>query len=180
MKLPSLPYRARQVVYYARTDRQEPPNLPPEIDERFTKAMRIQFQILSSGDQRHLLRVYRYLKANGATEDTMTAGLLHDVGKACRKCDINVMDRCLHVFLNRFLHGPYRMFVRIDSPPQRLLGLHRLANHAHRGAEAARQAGYNERVQWLIEHHERGNGNQDPQITLLRQADDTAGAEFDT
>lgn len=179
MKLPKVPYRARQVIYYTRADRQQPPDIPPDACARLTDAMNIQFRILSSGDQRHLLRVFRYLKAHGAPEDTITAGLLHDVGKACRKCNMGVVARCMHVFCSRFLSGPYRMFARVDSPPNRLLGLHRLANHAHRGAEAARQAGYSERVQWLIEHHERGGDDRDSDLQLLRQADDTAGADFD-
>jgi hypothetical protein len=172
-------YRARQVMYYARTDRLQPPSLPPEARERLTEAMEVQFRILSNGDQRHLLRVYRFLKAHGAEGDTIIAGLLHDVGKACRKCNINVVDRCVHVFCNRFLPAPYRAFARLESPPQRMTGLHRLANHAHRGAEAARQAGYNERVQWLIRHHERGGEETDSQLQLLRTADDTAGPEYD-
>jgi hypothetical protein len=172
-------YRARQVLYYTRTDRQAPPPLSPEVRERLTEAMEAQFRILSSGDQCHLLRVFHYLKAHGADDDTITAGLLHDVGKACRKCNINVVDRCLHVFCNRFLSGPYRVFTRLDSPPYQLIGLHRLANHAHRGAEAARQVGYNERVQWLIKHHERGGDDADPQLQLLRRADDNAGPEYD-
>ena len=141
--------------------------------------MEIQFRILSSGDQLHLLRVYRFLEAHQADEDTLVAGLLHDVGKACRKCNINVVDRSLHVFCNRFLRYPYRLFAKLDSPPRGLMGLHRLANHAYRGAEAARQAGYNERVQWLIEHHEKGGDPADPQLQLLRIADDTAGPDND-
>lgn len=173
------PYRARQVIYYTRTDRQQPPDLPEDVRERLCEPMEIQFRILSSGDQRHLLRVFRYLKQHHAADDTITAGLLHDVGKACRKCNINVVDRCVHVFCNRFLHGPYALFARMDSPPRRLMGLHRLANHAHRGAEAARQAGYNDRVQWLIEHHERGGDDNDAELQLLRVADDSAGAEYD-
>lgn len=173
-------YRARQVIYYARTDRLGPPSLPQEVRDRLTEAMGIQFGILSSGDQRHLLRVYHFLRANGAEDETVTAGLLHDVGKACRKCNINIFDRGLHVVCNRFLSGPYRMFARLDSPPRRMIGLHRLANHAHRGAEAARQAGYNDRVQWLIRYHERGGDDADLQLQLLRSADNNAGPEFDS
>lgn len=174
-----LPYRVRQVIYYTRTDRQEPPSLPPDVRPLLNDAMESQFRLLSSGDQRHLLRVYRYLKAHDAAADTITAGLLHDVGKACRKCRINVIDRCLHVFCKRFLPAPYRLFASSDAPAGFLLGVHRLANHAQRGAEAARQAGYNDRVQWLIEHHESGGDPDDVELRILRYADDNAGTGFD-
>lgn len=174
-----MPYRVRQVIYYTRTDRQEPPPLPQDVRALLSDTMEAQFRLLSSGDQRHLLRVYRYLKAHGAATDTATAGLLHDIGKACRKCHINVIDRCLHVFCKRFLATPYRLFANSEAPAGPLLGVHRLANHAHRGAEAARQAGYNERVQWLIEHHERGGNPDDVELSILRYADDNAGPGFD-
>lgn len=172
-------YRVRQVFYYTRVDRLEPPSLLADVSGRLTEVMEIQFRILSTGDQRHLLRVYHFLKAHDAEPDTITAGLIHDVGKACRKCNINVIHRTLHVFCSRFLRTPYSAFARLESPPRKLLGLHRLANHAHRGSVVASQAGYNERVQWLIEHHEPGDANQDPQLRLLRIADDTADSEYD-
>ena len=171
--------RLRQVFFYARADRQEPPSLPIDVRERLTDAMEIQFRILSSGDQRHLLRVYRYLKTHGAEEHTITAGLLHDVGKACRKCKINVFHRSIHVFCIRVLRTPYSLFAQMESPPRRLIDLHRLANHARRGAVAAQQAGYNERIQWLIKHHESGDEIEDTQLQLLRRADAAAGPEYD-
>lgn len=174
-----LPYRIRQVIYYTRADKQDAPEIEPEIRSHLNEVMELQFRILSTGDQRHLLRVYRYLDAHGADEDTKVAGLLHDVGKACRKCNISTLDRCLHVFFTRFLPGPYNLFARRDRAPEWARGLHRLANHAERGAEAARQAGYNERVQWLISHHEKGSDPVDAQLRLLQEADDIAGTDDD-
>lgn len=174
-----LPPRVRQLIYYARAERKQPPVLPADVLARLTEPMGIQFRILSPADQRHLLRVFRYLKMHGAEEDTAIAGLLHDVGKGCRKCDIGLVDRCAHVLLNRVIRRPYRMFARMEAPPHRLLGLHRLANHAERGALAARQAGYSERVSWLIEHHETGGGPTDTELQLLRRADDLAAADDD-
>lgn len=175
-----LSHRVRQVIYYSGTDRQQAPVLPVDVHERLNEPMEIQFRILSTGDQRHLLRVFRYLKTHGAADDTGTAGLLHDVGKACRKCNISVVARCLHVFLTRFLPAPYRTFASMEVAPRRLMGLHRLANHAQRGALAARQAGYSERISWLIEHHESGGDPLDPELRLLRLADDTAGSRYDS
>jgi hypothetical protein len=174
-----LPYRVRQVIYYLRADRQSPPELTPEVYALLTEPMTQQFRILSPGDQRHLLRVYRYLKACGAQKDTVTAGLIHDVGKGCMKCNITVVDRCAHVFLNRVMPGPYRLFAARETAPEALRSIHRLANHASRGALAAKQAGYNERVCWLIRHHESGGDPTDPELRLLRAADDMAGPESD-
>jgi hypothetical protein len=145
-----------------------------------SEPMAQQFRILSPGDQRHLLRVYRYLKAHGAHDDTVTAGLIHDVGKGCMKCNITVLDRCAHVFFNRVVPpGPYRLFAARETAPKALRSVHRLANHASRGALAAKQAGYNERVCWLIRHHESGGNPNDPELRLLRAADDTAGPEYE-
>lgn len=174
-----IPYRIRQIIYYARADHQPPPGIELSIGHHLNEIMETQFRILPSGDQRHLLRVYRYLEAHGAEEDTKVAGLLHDVGKACRNCNITIVDRCFHVFLNRFFPGPYRQFARMNQPPNALRSLNRLANHASRGAEAVRQAGYNERVQWLIQYHEKGGGGDDTQLRLLREADNTAGVSYD-
>lgn len=174
--MPKLPYRVRQVLYYSNADRSQPPELPADVRARLTESMEIQFRILSTGDQEHLIQVYRDLESRNADEDTVTAGLLHDVGKACRKCNITIVDRFVHVFLSRVITGPYRRFARRETVPPRLMGLHRLASHARRGALAARQAGYNERVAWMIEHHEHGGDPDDAGLRLLRESDTNAGA----
>lgn len=173
MSFPKIPHRVRQVLFYTRVDRKDPPELPADIQARLNEPMGLQFRILSNGDQEHLIEVARYIESHGGDDDTITAGLLHDVGKACRKCNITVFDRCLHVFLNRVAPGPYRLFARRETAPQRLMGLHRLANHAKRGALAARQAGYSERIAWLIEHHEDDNPS-DPALRLIQEADNIA------
>jgi hypothetical protein len=173
------PNRARQVIHYLRADRQSPPVVPPDAMALLTEPMAHQFGILTPGDQRHLLRVYRYLRAHGAHEDTVTAGLIHDVGKGCMKCTITVVDRAAHVVLKSMLPGPYRLFAARETAPEALRSIHRLANHAARGALAAGQAGYNDRVCFLVRYHERGGDPDDAELNLLRRADDTAGAEYD-
>lgn len=178
----SLRQRIGQVGYYLQADREGPPEIPPDAAERLTPAMLAQFRILTSGDQRHLLRVYRYLQAHGADDDVLTAGLIHDVGKGCATCRrMTVVERCAHVFLNRFLHGPYHAWAATADPTnQRLRNLQRLATHAERGARAANQEHYPDRVVELIRWHERGGDDTDPDLRLLREADDTADATYDT
>ena len=175
-----LPYRASQALFYATSATKAAPELPPGAERLLVEPMLQQFRMLSTGDQRHLLRVYHYLLHHGADPDTVTAGLLHDVGKACRKCRITVVDRTLHVVLARSLPGAYKRFARIEEPRGFLLGLHRLANHPARGAKAAELAGYNPRVCNLIRDHDSGGDEEDDQLQLLRQADEYADTTWDT
>jgi hypothetical protein len=175
-----LPYRVGQALYYLTSTHRSAPAIPPAADALLNEPMRQQFRLLSAGDQRHLLRVYRYLVFHGADEDTMTAGLIHDVGKACRACRIMLLDRTLHVLLGRYLPGPYRWFASRDEPPRLLMGLHRLANHASRGARAAELAGYNPRVCSLVRDHEVGGDPEDAALRLLRLADTSADHAWDT
>lgn len=169
-----LPYRLQQISVYAGSARGDAPELPPDAQKRLSEPMTHQFGILSTADQKHLLRVYTWLLEHRVDDDTITAGLIHDVGKACAKCRITILDRSLHVFLARFASPLYRRFARIETPPGFVRGLHRLANHTERGALAATQAGYNDRVVELIRFHEKGGDENDEQLQLLRQADDLA------
>lgn len=172
--------RVRQAIYFARANSRPAPVLPARAEALLTPALLQQFRILPTGDQRHLLRVYRYLVAHDADEDTVTAGLIHDIGKACRACNITVAHRSAHVLLSRFLPGAYRRFAAMPEVPDVLRSLHVLATHPQRGASAARQAGYNPRVCQLIRDHESGGASDDAGLQLLRKADDTADARWDT
>jgi len=140
-----------------------------------TPPMLHQFRILDPADQTHLLGVYEWLAAHDATIDTLTAGLIHDVGKGCAKCRITILDRGLHVLLGRVLPRPYKRFARMETPPAFLRCLHRLANHPTRGALAAEQAGYNDRVSYLVRFHESGGDPHDSELALLRRSDREAG-----
>lgn len=171
-----LPYRLQQVVDFSNST-SDAPVLPPDASERLTEPMAHQFRILSAADQAHLLDVYAWLLEHNADGDTITAGLIHDVGKACAKCRITVLDRGLHVILSRAAGPLQRWFAQRQTAPSAVRGLHRLANHAERGALAAMQAGYDDRVVHLVRHHERGGDQRDTQLQLLRQADRLAGQD---
>ncbi len=170
----SVSSRLRQAVTFARPNAGHPPVLPADADARLTEQMHAQFRILSNADQRHLLAVYEYLRASEADDDTVTAGLIHDVGKACRRCSHNVAQRTAHVMLNRILPVPYRRFAAMEHVPDALWSMQVLANHAERGAKAAAQQGYSDRVCELIRTHESGGRDDDPALRLLRDADDRA------
>lgn len=170
-----LSHRFQQVIHYVAMERRSAPDLPPDAFDRLTPPMLHQFRILEVGDQEHLLFAYQWLVDEDADDDTITAGLIHDVGKACAKCHITVIDRAMHVFLTRVANPLYRRFAAIEVPPAWLRSIHRLANHPARGALAAKQAGYNERVADLIRHHESGSDPKDVQAQLLRRADTYAG-----
>jgi hypothetical protein len=176
----SIPYRVGQALYYVTSRGGSSPELPLHAAPLLTEPMLQQFCILPAGDQRHLLRVYRYLLAHDADVDTLTAGLIHDVGKACRSCRITLLDRTLHVLLGRYLPGPYTWFAGREEPWRILTGLHRLANHPRRGARAAELAGYNPRVCSLVRDHESGGDPEDDALRLLRRADASADHRWDT
>ena len=170
-----LPYRLRQVAEHVFADGDDAPAIPASARLLLTPPMLHQFRILPVIDQRHLLGVYALLVEMNAEPDTITAGLIHDVGKACAKCRITVLDRGLHVILRRAAPAPYRVFAGLQTAPPLVRGLHRLANHAERGALAGEQAGYNQRVIDLVRHHESGGDPFDIQLQMLRRADQEAG-----
>jgi hypothetical protein len=171
--------RINQVRTFLRAARQGPPDLPADARARLRPGMEAQFRALGPGDQHHLLRVYRYLVAHGADEETVTAGLLHDVGKACRACNITIAHRAMHVFLTRLLPGPYRKVIGRESGPGWTKELRLLAHHPRRGAEAARMAGYDPEIVRLVADHEQVPGPADTRLALLREADTLAGLEHD-
>lgn len=173
MALP-LPYRIKQVIHMATSTNDSAPELPADAVSRLTEQMLHQFRILPVADQQHLLRVYQLLVQASADDNVITAGLIHDVGKACAKCRITVLDRGLHVILRRIAPSPYRRFAAMHSSPAWTRGLHRLANHAERGALAASQAGYNDDVINLVRHHESGGNRHDSRLEMLRRADNEA------
>lgn len=163
--------RLSQVMEHLRTDDELAPTLPPDALARLNEPMLHQFRILSVADQKHAIRVYHRLLNQAADDDTITAGLIHDVGKACGRCRITVVDRAMNVVLRRLLPPVHQFIGSRDTAPEWLRGIHRLASHAERGARAAEQAGYSARVISLVRHHERGGDSSDAQLHMLRRAD---------
>lgn len=163
-------YRVQQVRRMLGANVSEPV-LPPDAQRRLTEAILQQFRILPAVDQQHLVAVYHRLIHVGAEDETITAGLLHDIGKACANCNITIFDRSLHVILRNLASGPYAKFAAMESPPPFARALYVLANHARRGAIALEQQGYADRVIELVRNHEQGGRAGDTQLKLLREAD---------
>lgn len=173
-----IPYRMRQVLDHRRSNTSQEVILSTDAERRLSEPMKIQFRLLPISDQRHLLNVYEALIKADADDDTITAGLIHDVGKACAKCTITLVDRALNVVLHSCLPAPYRWFAAKDLVPAPFRGLHRLANHAERGALAAEQAGYNDRVIELVRFHQKGGARNDEQLNLIRSADNASESRY--
>jgi len=132
------------------------------------------FLALAPSDQRHLLAVYRALRAAGAAEETCVAGLLHHIGKADELGRVRTTDRILNVLLRRYRPGWLAELAVRSSVPRPLRGLRLAAHHAAMGATFAASCGYNERIVWLIRHHDARDRTHDPQLALLVAADDAA------
>ena len=101
----------------------------------------------SAADARHAERTAEILRALGADEELVLAGLLHDRGKPDH---VPVVQRIAGVLLERFAPRALPRLRRGEGTFARYL------DHARRGAELARRAGASERVVRLIaRHHER-------------------------
>lgn len=115
---------------------------------------------LSSGaDERHARRTADVLRALGADEELVEAGLLHDVGKPR---ETRLWHRIAGVLVDRLPRARDR-FSRGEGVFARYL------DHARRGAEEARRRGASERVVRLIaRHHDQP---RDADERLLHRAD---------
>jgi HD-like signal output (HDOD) protein len=127
------------------------------------------FNQLTPADQRHLIDVATRLSGGGANSDLVTAGLLHDIGKAVPGTPIRIIDRIVYVML------PAAARAWIASRPVTRLtgGIVALYHHAEASADLAAGWGYPERVVWLIRNHERRD-LLDAQLSALIAADDAS------
>jgi len=134
--------------------------------------------MLPGSDQAHLLDVATRLARAGASDDLVTAGLIHDVGKAVPGLSVGVLDRVAKVLLDAMAPEMRHRIAARDTPPHVGRGVWVLCRHAANGADLARDSGYPERICWLIAHHE-DTGTGDPELAHL-QAIDAAGFPDDT
>jgi putative nucleotidyltransferase with HDIG domain len=98
----------------------------------------------AAADVRHAERTAEILRALGADEELVTAGLLHDIAKPA---GTQLWHRVAGVVLARFAPRVRRELARGDSTFARYL------DHARLGAEEARRHGASDRVVFLIAGH---------------------------
>ena len=114
-------------------------------------------------DIRHAERTAAILRARGADEELVTAGLLHDIAKPA---GTRLWHRIAGVLLDRVAPRVRRELARGDSTFARYL------DHARRGADEARRQGVSDRVVFLIAgHHNRPRSDD---ARLLARADHEA------
>jgi hypothetical protein len=112
------------------------------------------FQQMTRGEQLHSLNVLRDVQAQGATpSDLAVAALMHDVGKS--RYPMRVWQKTL-VVLVRELAEP--IYLKITRSSERnwfarpfIVG----ERHAKWGADLLRDIGANERIVWLVAHHDK-------------------------
>ena len=131
---------------------------PPRPDE-LKKAQNILnpielelFLKLPFPDKNHSLRVFSSLESAEETDpDLLKAALLHDIGKTCHP--LKRWERVFAVLVGGLL--PRKAVDWGQKDPE---GIHRalvvIHQHPVWGAELAEKAGTNQRVIWLIRHHE--------------------------
>ena len=125
------------------------------------------FHQMSTTDRAHSLRVYNWLLAQGYTQrDLLTAGLLHDCGKAAAK--LSVTQRTLKVLLKKMAPGLWQQLSAPTTPERWRYPFFVLAEHARIGAEWAQEAGCSELTCWLIANHETYISPHHPRYQLLR------------
>jgi HD-like signal output (HDOD) protein len=167
-------HRTRQIAFHARLamkGRSLASDIPHSIGSRLQLGTMKEFSNLAAADQSHSVAVATELVRCGAPEHLVTAGLLHDIGKARGCYRISVWHRIAHVLLGRFFPNAI-VQLRSHTRPSRGAGtLWALAVHDIVGAEVVRQLGYDERIQWLVRQHQT-TGLDDPELELLQAVDD--------
>ena len=115
---------------------------------------------VARGDERHAQRTADILRALGADDELVLAGLLHDLAKPS---DTRLWHRVAAVLLEAGAPALRRRYASGEGTFARYL------DHAHRGALLARTEGRSDRVVRLIaRHHERASDDDE---RLLARAD---------
>ena len=111
----------------------------------------------AAGDQRHAERTAALLRAFGADDDLVLAGLLHDRAKPA---DTRLWHRIGGVVLD-WVAPPLRARLARGSGT-----FARYLDHAQRGAELARAEGRSARVVRLIARHHQAPGDADERLLV--------------
>jgi putative nucleotidyltransferase with HDIG domain len=117
----------------------------------------------SAGDAHHAERTAEILRAFGADDELIEAGLLHDIAKPATT---QLWHRVAGVLLARFTPRVRRELARGETTFARYL------DHARLGAEEARRRGASDRVVFLIAGHHSPPRSEDAR--LLARADHEA------
>jgi putative nucleotidyltransferase with HDIG domain len=102
------------------------------------------YALAREADERHALRTAEVLRAMGADDELVRAGLLHDIAKPA---STRLWHRIAAVLLELLAPSLIPRVARGDGVLARYL------DHARRGAEEARRSGASERVVRLIARH---------------------------
>jgi hypothetical protein len=163
-------YRLAQAWAHLDT-RDHPIFLPPNLVRLLNDGVLNTFRALPAADQAHLIAVAIQLAEAGWDDEIVTAGLVHDIGKAVSGIRITVVDRGLWVILKRVLPSWANSLADRTTQPRFGVGMWALARHAGTGASMLAAAGCNHRVCWLVRHHECRDID-DPGLRALIAADD--------
>lgn len=167
-------YRLRQ-FQRAYTDSPEPQALACAEKTLSPELFALFLQMLPF-EQAHALRVFEALQSIGVDDTVLlTAGLLHDVGKA--RCPLNPWQRGIAVLLKRLSPGAYQKIGAQEALTGWRAGVVVAVQHPRWGAEMAANAGADEMVQALILHHQDVrpttiDAELQPLLKLLQKVDE--------
>jgi HD-like signal output (HDOD) protein len=145
-------------------------DVPESLAHLLTPRARERFQSLSASDQRHLIDVATNLSDAGASWHTITAGLLHDIGKAVPGTPLRLHHRVAKVLIETIHPDTLHNLRTKSTPPRGMAPVWVLVCHPRLGANLAATWGYPDRVVWLIANHE-DTRSPDPDLQQLIAAD---------